>query len=146
MQVDLIVRDTCRLRPGVPGLSETVRVRSILGRFLEHARVYYFGGGGEETYLIGSADLMKRNLESRVEVVLPVTLPKLRARLRTALDVQLADTRGAWLMRADGSYVRSTGTGADSQQQLIADAEARVSAADAIRARAPTAPAPPRGR
>ncbi|MBL4685486.1 MAG: polyphosphate kinase 1 [Nannocystaceae bacterium] len=137
VRIDLIVRDTCRLRPGVPGLSETVHVRSILGRFLEHARVYYFRGGGEETYLLGSADMMKRNLESRVEVVVPVTLPKLRAALRRSLDLQLADTRSAWIMEPDGSYVRSMSEGPGCQQLLIDDAEARVKAADAIRKRPP---------
>ena len=82
VRVELIVRDTCRLRPGLPGLSETVTVVSIVGRFLEHARIYYFRNGGDEEYFIGSADLMKRNLESRVEVVTPVEDPALRDELR----------------------------------------------------------------
>ena len=83
VKVDLIVRDTCRLRPGIQGLSETVRVVSIVGRFLEHGRIYYFRNGGAEDYFIGSADCMKRNLESRVEVVAPVEDPQLRKELRT---------------------------------------------------------------
>jgi polyphosphate kinase len=106
VKIDLIVRDTCRLRPGVPGLSENVRVVSIVGRFLEHGRIYYFRNGGSEEYLIGSADCMKRNLESRVEAVAPVEDPQLRKELRTVIDIQLRPNHAAWEMRADGSYVR----------------------------------------
>ncbi len=102
--VDLLVRDSCRLRPGIAGLSESARVISIVGRFLEHARIYYFRAGGEEEYYIGSADCMKRNLESRVETVVPVSDPRLQAELRYVLDVQLADRVGAWEMQADGTY------------------------------------------
>ncbi|SDL36583.1 polyphosphate kinase [Geoalkalibacter ferrihydriticus] len=104
--IDLLVRDTCRLRPGVAGLSETVRVISIIGRFLEHTRLYYFRSGGDEEYFIGSADAMKRNLESRVEVLVPVESPDLRRDLRAMLDIQLADRRTAWDMLPDGSYVQ----------------------------------------
>ncbi|MGD8643942.1 MAG: polyphosphate kinase 1, partial [Chromatiales bacterium] len=81
VHIDLIVRDTCRLRPGIKGLSEHVRVISIVGRFLEHTRIYYFRNGGDEEYFIGSADCMKRNLEARVEVVTPVENPELRSQL-----------------------------------------------------------------
>lgn len=102
--IDLLVRDTCRLRPGIPGLSETVRVISIVGRFLEHARIYYFRNGGDEEYYIGSADCMKRNLESRVEVVAPVDTAPLQAELRQLLDTQLNDQRSVWDMLPDGSY------------------------------------------
>ncbi len=107
VQIDLIVRDTCRLRPGLPGLSETVRVRSIVGRFLEHSRIYYFRNAGAEEYFIGSADCMKRNLESRVEVLVPVEHASGRQRLRAMLDLQLAPNRNAWVMQSDGSYVRT---------------------------------------
>jgi polyphosphate kinase len=106
VQIDLIVRDTCRLRPGLPGLSETVRIRSIVGRFLEHSRIYYFRNGGAEEYFIGSADCMKRNLESRVEVLVPVEYASGRQRLRAMLDLQLAPNRNAWVMQSDGSYLR----------------------------------------
>src|SRR5204862_3507840 len=94
VRIELIVRDTCRLRPGVPGLSENVRVVSIVGRFLEHSRVYYFRNGGDEEYFIGSADCMKRNLESRVAVVVPVEDPTLRLQLREMLDGQLGPDHG----------------------------------------------------
>ena len=88
---------------------------SIVGRFLEHGRIYYFRNGGEEEYFIGSADCMKRNLESRVEVVVPVEDPALRQELRTVLDAQLAPDRGAWEMQPDGSYVQRAGDGAREQ-------------------------------
>ncbi len=106
VRIELVVRDSCRLRPGVPGVSENVRVVGIVGRFLEHSRIYYFRNGGEEEYYIGSADCMKRNLESRVEILVPVEAPDLRKELRFVLNSQLADTRGAWEMTEDGSYGR----------------------------------------
>ena len=109
VKVDLIVRDTCRLRPGIPGLSENVRVVSIVGRFLEHGRIFYFRNGGAEEYFIGSADCMKRNLESRVEVVAPVEDPQLRQELRAVLDAQLKPNDAAWEMQSDGTYVRFSG-------------------------------------
>jgi polyphosphate kinase len=122
VKIDLIVRDTCRLRPGIPGLSETVRVVSIIGRFLEHGRVYYFRNGGAEEYFIGSADCMTRNLESRVEVVAPVEDPLLRRELRMVLDAQLKPTRCQWEMQSDGTYVnRGTGDSAPSCQQYLID-------------------------
>jgi polyphosphate kinase len=108
VRIDLIIRDSCRLRPGVPGLSESVRVVSVVGRFLEHARIYYFRNGGDEEYFIGSADAMKRNLEYRVEVLAPVETPELRKEIRTMIDVQLGDRRSAWDMRPDGSYLQRT--------------------------------------
>jgi polyphosphate kinase len=106
VRVDLIIRDTCRLRPGLPGISKNIRVLSIVGRFLEHSRIYYFHNGGKEQYLIGSADAMKRNLEARVEVVVPVEDRKLRAEIRTLFDVHLNDNRNAWDMQPDGSYLQ----------------------------------------
>ncbi len=122
VKIDLIVRDTCRLRPGIPGLSESVRVVSIVGRFLEHGRVYYFRNGGAEEYFIGSADCMTRNLESRVEVVAPVEDPLLRRELRVVLDAQLKPNRCQWEMQSDGSYInRGTGDSAPSCQQYLID-------------------------
>jgi polyphosphate kinase len=90
----------------LPGISKNIRVVSIVGRFLEHSRIYYFRNGGKEQYLIGSADAMKRNLEARVEVVVPVEDRKLRAEIRTLFDVLLDDKRSAWDMQPDGSYVQ----------------------------------------
>jgi len=121
VRIDLLIRDTCRLRPGVPGLSETVRVVSIVGRFLEHSRVYYFRNGGAEEYFVGSADSMKRNLEHRVEVIAPVDEPVSRQTLRALLDLQLAPNRNAWLMQSDGTYVRAAVEASDRgcQQALL---------------------------
>jgi polyphosphate kinase len=122
VKIDLIVRDTCRLRPKLPGLTENVCVISVVGRFLEHARIYYFRNGGDEEYYIGSADLMKRNLESRVEVVAPVEDDKLRQELRLILDAQLSSRRHAWEMQADGQYIErtdSSGKEAPSAQEIF---------------------------
>lgn len=141
VKVDLIVRDTCRLRPGVPGLSENVRVISIVGRFLEHGRIFYFQNGGAPEYLIGSADTMKRNLESRVEVVVPVEHPGLQEELRFILDTQLEDTRSAWEMQPDGTYIQRVpplGSKGRSSQELLAEkAEKRVKEATRRRKRRP---------
>jgi polyphosphate kinase len=114
-----------------------MRVVSIVGRFLEHARIYYFRNGGDEEYFIGSADLMKRNLESRVEVLVPVEAPRLRAELRTVLDIQLDDERAGWHMRSDGSYVKADVQGPTGQEQLIERAEQRRAEATEDRRRAP---------
>ena len=139
--VDLIIRDTCRLRPGIAGLSEQVRVVSIVGRFLEHTRIYHFLNGGAEEYFIGSADCMKRNLESRVEVVAPVDLPELQRELQQILDIQLNDRRDAWDMQSDGTYVQRTpGEGDDprgSQLMLIELAERRQKEARRLKKRKP---------
>ncbi|MDH3472192.1 MAG: polyphosphate kinase 1 [Rhodospirillales bacterium] len=139
VKVELIVRDTCRLRPGIPGLSENVTVISVVGRFLEHGRVYYFQNGGEEEYFIGSADLMTRNLESRVEVLAPVEDPALREELRSILEIQLKDQRSAWDMQPDGTYIQRRAEGVDegSQQLLIAAAERRHFEATRLRRRKP---------
>lgn len=132
VRVDLIVRDTCRLRPGVPGVSETVRVQSIVGRFLEHGRIFYFRNGGNEEYYIGSADCMKRNLESRVEVVAPVEDKQLREELRLIMDIQLTDRRNSWDMQPDGNYLqRIPGKGEETRgvhEQLIELANRRSTA------------------
>jgi len=104
--VDLLVRSMCSLRPGVPGLSERIRVRSIVGQFLEHSRVFMFGNGGRPEYYLGSSDLMPRNLDRRVEAVVPVTDPKLRLRLQQILDVSLADDVLAWELGPDATWHR----------------------------------------
>jgi polyphosphate kinase len=105
-QVDLLVRSMCSLRPGVPGLSERIRVRSIVGQFLEHSRVFMFGNGGRPEYYLGSSDLMPRNLDRRVEAVVPVSDTKLRQRLQQILDVSLADDVLAWELGPDGTWHR----------------------------------------
>jgi polyphosphate kinase len=106
VQIDLVVRGICRLRPGVPGISDNIRVRSIVGRFLEHSRIWVFSGGRRRDYYIGSADLMPRNLDLRVEVVTPVTDPDLTGRLQEVLDVMLADNVQAWELSEDGGWQR----------------------------------------
>lgn len=104
--IDLIVRGTCSLVPGRPGISETIRVRSVVGRFLEHSRILCFGRAERERFLIGSADIMERNLDRRVEAVVPVDDPLLQDRLRNILDVMLRDDRRAWTMDAEGEWRR----------------------------------------
>ena len=134
VKIDLIVRDTCRMRAGIPGLSDTVRIISVIGRFLEHARIYYFQNGGDEEYYIGSADLMTRNLESRVEVVAPVDDERLRQELRLILDIQLSSKKDVWEMHQDGSYApKPKPAGGEptrnSQETFIALAQKRKAAA-----------------
>ncbi|HEY6000991.1 MAG TPA: polyphosphate kinase 1 [bacterium] len=143
--VELIVRDSCRVRPGLPGLSETLQVVSIVGRFLEHSRVYYFRNGGDEEYYIGSADAMKRNLEYRVEVLAPVESPQLREELKAMLDIQWTDRRSAWDMRPDGTYVQRTppkkaGDAPGCQELLIRLAEKRLKTATRLRKRTALTP------
>jgi len=130
VKVELIIRDSCLLRPGIPGLSDNIRVISIVGRFLEHARIYYFRNNGQEEYYIGSADLMRRNLDRRVEVLAPIESPSLQAQLREILNLQLADRRGAWEMQADGSYVQRRPEAKEekrsAQELLIEKSEKRL--------------------
>lgn len=110
LPIDLVVRGFCCLRPGVPGQTETIRVRSIIGRFLEHARIFYFANGASDPrngdFYIGSADWMERNLSWRVEVVVPVIAPALRQRLWEILEINLNDSRQAWIMTTSGDYQR----------------------------------------
>jgi polyphosphate kinase len=139
VNVDLIVRDSCRLRPGVPGISENIRVVSIVGRFLEHSRIFYFHNNGGEEYYIGSADAMRRNLESRVEVVAPVESPALQRELRVILDTHLNDRRSAWDMQPDGSYKQRKPSAKDDQrgsQEILIDlAQKRLKAVARLRKR-----------
>lgn len=129
-RVDLIVRGICCLRPGVPGLSENIHVRSIVGRFLEHSRIYHFahGADGGPVYYIGSADLMPRNLDRRVEALVPVEDPQLQVRLHEILDVNLTDDRLAWSLAPDTTWRRVEGeNGFDTHRRLEAIAlERRV--------------------
>ncbi len=107
VDVDLIVRSACCLVPGIPGVSERVRVRSIIGEFLEHSRIWMFANGGRPEWFIGSADLMERNLDRRVEVVTPVEDHGLQARLAHIIDVMLADDRRSWQLQPDGRWLRT---------------------------------------
>jgi polyphosphate kinase len=107
VKIDLQIRGMCCLRPGVPGVSETITVTSIVGRFLEHSRIYYFRNGGQDEVFLGSADLMPRNLDSRVEILFPVEDPRLRqAIVRDMLQVHLGDNVRARRLLADGRYER----------------------------------------
>jgi polyphosphate kinase len=118
-QIDLLVRSMCSLRPGVPGLSDRIRVRSIVGQFLEHSRIFAFGNGGRPEYYLGSSDLMPRNLDRRVEAVVPVTDPRLRQQLQQILDVSLADDVLAWELGPDGSWHKvATTRGLNSQNRF----------------------------
>ena len=123
VEIALLVRSVCTLRPGVAGLSDRIRVVSVLGRFLEHGRVYHFANGTDPEYYIGSADWRPRNLRQRVEVVTPVLDATCRARLDRILEGELADPT-AWELDPDGGYRRRTATpGADprsSQERLLA--------------------------
>jgi polyphosphate kinase len=107
-QIDVIARTTCALRPGVEGLSENIHVRSIVGRFLEHSRIYSFEAGDRATTYIGSADLMQRNLDHRIEVVVPVENARVRQDVHALLDSALADDTNAWLLGPDGEWARAT--------------------------------------
>jgi len=107
VRIDLQVRSVCALKPGVEGLSDNIEVTSVVGRFLEHTRIYYFRNGGEEEILIGSADLMGRNLDRRVEVLFPIDDPRLRDALRDdILMVHLRDTAKSRRLNGDGTYQR----------------------------------------
>lgn len=108
VQIDLIIRGVCCLRPGLKDISENIRVLSIIGRFLEHSRVFYFHNNGEEEIYIGSADWMRRNLDRRVEVITPVQELDIAKDLQEVLGIMLADNRQAWELQADGSYIQRT--------------------------------------
>jgi polyphosphate kinase len=118
VQIDLLVRTFCTIRAGVPGLSENIRVRSILGRFLEHSRIYHFGADGQPEYWIGSADLMHRNLDRRVEVLCQVSDRQARAHLSGFLDAAFDDETAAWDLQPDGEWLRS-GDGHNDVQELL---------------------------
>ena len=121
-RIELIIRSICCLRPGAPGLSETIRVRSLVGRFLEHSRVFRFGRGAEATYLFGSADLMPRNLDRRMEVLAPIREPALRARIDEMLDDLLSDDALAWELGADGTWRAPNRSGTINAQVRLGEA------------------------
>jgi polyphosphate kinase len=128
--ITLNVRGLCILQPGVPGLSDNIRVFSVLGRFLEHGRIYRFENGGDREIFIGSADWMKRNLDRRVETMAPVTDPALMDQLDAILDVLENDNHTAWDLQSDGSYRRrEPADGRDvraAQQEFIRLAENEI--------------------
>ena len=111
VRIDLVVRGMCCLRPGVPGVSHNIQVRSVIGRFLEHSRIYYFNNGGEETLFLSSADLMERNLDRRVETCFPIEGRKLILRVKKELESYLSDNTHAWVLHDDGAYTRLQPTG-----------------------------------
>jgi polyphosphate kinase len=128
-EIDLVVRGICCLRPGVPGLSERIRVRSLVGRFLEHSRIFRFGSQSRgQRYFIGSADLMTRNLDRRVEVVTPVESPDLCLRLEEILATNLSDDCLAWQLDAEGAWSRAPrADGIDTHHALLERARLRAS-------------------
>jgi len=116
VQIDLIVRGVCCLRPGIPGVSDNIRVRSVIGRFLEHSRVFYFHAAGDDIVYCASADWMPRNLYRRVETAFPIDEPKLKRRvLEECLNIYLQRDAGVWLLQADGSYQRAAKAGESSE-------------------------------
>ncbi|MDN3518615.1 polyphosphate kinase 1 [Aquisalimonas lutea] len=123
VEIDLIVRGMCCLRPGVPGVSDRIRVRSVVGRFLEHTRVFYFANGGDPVLMASSADCMERNFFRRVETAFPIERPELREQVLRDLDYYLRDNTQAWLLQPDGTYVRARPEGDEppfsSQQELL---------------------------
>jgi polyphosphate kinase len=122
VRIDLIVRGVCALRPGIPGVSENITVRSVIGRFLEHSRVYWFENDGEQELYLSSADWMERNFFRRVEIAFPVLRKELRDRIFKDLETYLADNTNAWELRPDGTYTRVTAGNAsasDAQALLL---------------------------
>lgn len=118
--IELVVRGVCCLRPGVPGLSETITVRSVVGRFLEHSRIYRFGGVGRPlTLLLGSSDLMERNLDRRIELLFPITDAELQARVLEVMELVLADDTNAWMLGPDGHWARVPCTAGLSVQRRL---------------------------
>jgi polyphosphate kinase len=129
-KIDIVARSVCTLRPGVPGLSERIRVRSILGRFLEHSRLFIFDAGDRTSYYLGSADLMPRNLDHRIELVAPVEDGRAQADLSRAFDVLLADNASAWELSSEGRWMKlrpkKGDRGRAAQQVFMRNARARA--------------------
>jgi polyphosphate kinase len=130
VRVDLNVRGICCLRPGVEGVSDNIRVVSVVGRYLEHSRIYGFRRNGESTWLIGSADLMPRNLDNRVELLVPVEDQTLVAEIVDTLDRCFADDTFAWQLDADGEWHRRTGRDRSAHYELMERARERAAAED----------------
>ncbi|OLU34538.1 polyphosphate kinase 1 [Pseudomonas sp. PA27(2017)] len=128
VKIDLVVRGMCCLRPGIPGVSHNIQVRSIIGRFLEHTRVYYFLNGGDELIYLSSADWMERNLDKRVETCFPVEGKKLITRVKKELEAYLTDNTHAWVLQPDGRYVRLSPTGNQNSRSAQASLLEKLSA------------------
>ena len=125
-QIDLIVRGICCLKPGVPGLSKGIRVRSLIGHYLEHSRIFGFGNGPDRHVLIGSSDLMPRNLDRRVEAVVPVTDPDLKQEIEQFLELELSDDTLAWELAADGTWAKASAGHGVNTQELMQRASLRI--------------------
>jgi polyphosphate kinase len=140
-EIDLIVRGLCSLRPGVPGMSDRIRVRSLVGRFLEHSRIFRFGPDGDAPeYYLGSSDLMSRNLDRRVEAMVPVLDHALQDRLAQILDVELEDDVLAWGLQSSGSWKKiPTVKGVNAQQAFEQLAAARAAATNGTNGQTPDA-------
>ncbi len=119
MRIRLSVRGICCLRPGVPGLSENITVTSVIDRFLEHSRLIYFYHGGDDRLFLSSADWMPRNLDRRVELLVPVESPPLKERLHSILKLHLTDTAKAWRLEPDGHYERIQPDGEPLRSQAV---------------------------
>jgi polyphosphate kinase len=131
VDIDLIVRGVCCLVPGIPGISERIKVHSIIGRFLEHSRVYYFENAGAREVYCGSADWMDRNLFRRIEIAFPVAAPELQSRIADDLKLYLADDTQAWILNSSGQYTHAEG--ADhvcAQMRLLSLYDERVALTD----------------
>jgi len=127
VEIDLVIRGACALRPGVPGETENIRVRSILGRFLEHHRIWCFGNDGEPSVWLSSADWMGRNLFKRIEVAFPVRDPELKQRvIDEGLSAYVADNQDAWMLAADGAWKRATPRGRAKPRSAQAELLARL--------------------
>jgi polyphosphate kinase len=116
VSIELIVRGICCLRPGLAGVSDNIRVISIIGRFLEHSRAFYFLNGGQEEVYIGSADWMPRNLDRRIECVLPIQNPAHRQTIRTLLELMWSDNRQAWDLQPDGTYLQRSPSSPETER------------------------------
>ena len=119
VKVDLIVRGICCLKPAIPGVSENIRVISVIGRFLEHSRAYYFHNGGKEELFLGSADIMPRNLDDRVETLFPVFDKSFIQLVKSDLDLIMSDNVKAWQMNADGMYSKIKNNGPKVNSQVL---------------------------
>ena len=127
--IELNVRGICCLKPGVPGISETITVHSVVGRFLEHSRVYSFHRGEQSTYYIGSADLMPRNLDTRVELLVPIENEELQAEIDDTLERCMADDTFSWELDGDGHWTRRTGNTRCVHRELMERALAQAALA-----------------